>query len=91
MESSVVTIQLARQEIEYLISAGFLSQCQLDVIRGAEWPSSSSAILRLPRSSAEKFRESFTEHLARVGFDENYDVTPEGKLLEEFIDRFYVT
>lgn len=90
MESSVVSIRLARQEIEYMTSARFLSQRQLGIVRSVEWLSSSSAMLRLPRSSAEEFRESFTEHLARVGFDENYGVTSEGQLLEALIDRFYV-
>ncbi|HEU4624571.1 MAG TPA: hypothetical protein VFS52_07410 [Steroidobacteraceae bacterium] len=38
---------------------------------------------------AEHFRTSFTERLAKAGFDSNYEPNYEGKLLEDLIDRFY--
>ncbi len=40
-------------------------------------------------ATAEEFREAFTEQLAKVGFDESYEPTAGGNLLEDLIDRFH--
>ncbi len=50
----------------------------------------SNIMLGLTLTTAEEFREAFTEHLAKVGFDDAYETNPEGKLLEDLIDRFYL-
>jgi hypothetical protein len=46
------------------------------------------AVIRLSRNDAERFRARLTEHLAKVGFDKDYALTPQGELLEELIDQF---
>lgn len=91
MSASFVTIRLPRREIQYLINAKFLGPLQIEAVRVAESCNDGSAVLRLSRNSAEEFREAFTNELAKVGFDENYDVTAEGRILENLIDFFYVT
>ena len=91
MPESFVNIKLSPQEMDYLIKANFLKPLQIDAVRAAELANDSTAVLRLSRDSAEEFREAFTSELAKVGFGENYDVTPEGRILEDLIDRFYVT
>lgn len=90
MAESIVTIRLSLHEIDYLCDADFLGQHLVDVLRGAESTNDGSSIVRLPRDLAEEFREGFTDELAKVGFDQNYNVTPEGRFLEDLIDRFYV-
>ena len=47
--------------------------------------------LVLSAVAAEEFRGKFTEELARVGFDKNYEITAEGEVLENLIDRFFVS
>lgn len=47
--------------------------------------------LELNINTAEEFREKFTLELTRVGFDDNYQLTTEGKLLEDLIDRFFIS
>jgi hypothetical protein len=79
------------REIDYLRNAKFLGPLQNEAVRGAESSSDGGAVLRLSRNSAEEFRETFTNELAKVGFDENYDLTAEGRILEDLIDFFYVT
>lgn len=91
MSTSFVTIRLPRREIQYLINAKFLRPHQIEAVRAAESSNDGSAVLRLSRNSAEEFREAFTDELAKVGFDENYDVTAEGRVLEDLIDFFHVT
>ena len=91
MSANFVTIRLPRREIHYLINAKFLGPLQIEAVRAAESSSDGSAVMRLSRNSAEEFRETFTNELAKVGFDENYDVTAEGRILEDLIDFFHVT
>jgi hypothetical protein len=91
MSASFLTIRLPRREIQYLINAKFLGPLQIEAVRAAELSNDGSAVLRLSRDSAEEFREAFTHELAKEGFDENYDLTAEGRILEDLIDRFHVT
>jgi len=39
--------------------------------------------------TADQIRDCVGEELQRVGFDENYELTPEGIILENLIDLFY--
>lgn len=39
---------------------------------------------------ADEIRDWASDELQRKGFDINYELTPEGKMLEELIDLFYV-
>lgn len=91
MSANLVTIRLPPREIQYLINANFLGPLQAEAVRAAELSSDGSAVIRLSRNSAEKFRETFTNELAKVGFDENYDLTAEGRILEGLIDFFHVS
>ena len=91
MSASFVTIRLGRREIDYLINSKFLAPPQIEVVRAAESTSGGTAVLELSRDSAEEFREAFTNELAKVGFDENYNLTAEGRILEDLIDLFYIT
>jgi hypothetical protein len=46
--------------------------------------------VRVTRDVAEELSDLFTERLAKVGFDSNYQVNSEGDLLEQLIDRFFI-
>lgn len=81
-------IDLKRSEIDYLESDSFLPSALLSYLRGAKWRSAYVALLDLPSEAAEELREAFTEQLAKVGFDDGYELTAEGRLLESLIDRF---
>ena len=91
MSVNFVTIRLPRREVHYLVNAKFLGPPQIEAVRAAESTSDGSAVMRLSHSSAEEFREIFTIELARVGFDANYELTAEGRILEDLIDFFHVT
>lgn len=90
MSISSVTIKLSQQEIEYLGSANFLKPHQIGILKAAKLSGHTGITLKLSRDSAEELREAFTDELAKKGFDENYDLTPEGRILEDLIDRFYI-
>lgn len=46
--------------------------------------------LELESTDAQKLREYLTEHLARMGFDEKYEINEQGRVLEELIDRLFI-
>lgn len=89
MKISACCVDLTRNEVDYLEAAGFLPPILLARLRGAQWRSATAAALELSPATVEEFREAFTEQLAKVGFDEAYEPTAEGRLLEDLIDRFY--
>lgn len=88
MGATIRHIDLPRKQFEYLDGSDFLSREQLGVIRQGKWRSPNSVSLQLPDEVAEEFREVFTNQLAKVGFDEAYEATEEGGLLEDLIDLF---
>ena len=88
MPAAVRRIDLPRKYFDYLSEADFLSPSERESISGGEWKSNHSMTLQLPDAIAEEFREKFTEQLAAAGFDEDYELTKEGELLEGLIDLF---
>ena len=88
MTPDSVEVRLSRQEADYLVSAAFLKAAQIRRVCDGAVVGQSGVNLTLSRDLAEQLREELTEQLARVGFDEEYALTPEGQLLEVLIDRF---
>ncbi len=89
MKPFVRRVDLNRNEVDYLKSGGFLSVALLECLQDVRWRSDAAGTLDVSAARAEEFREAFTEQLARVGFDEAYEPTAEGGLLEDLIDRFH--
>jgi len=83
-------IQLSSSEVEYLREASFLPPHLAEIVRSAQLASDGSFSLHVSREVAEGFRSALTDQLAKTGFDVDYEVTGEGRMLEELIDRFYV-
>ena len=81
-------IELTRNEVEYLKKAGFLPLAMLEYLQTVYWKLDNRGYVEISIEVAEDFREILTEQLAKVGFDETYELTAEGVLLEELIDRF---
>ena len=46
--------------------------------------------LKIDISNVDFFRDWASDQLQKVGFDINYDLTNEGKLLEDFIDKLCI-
>ncbi|PQL91272.1 hypothetical protein [Apibacter adventoris] len=47
-------------------------------------------ILEVDEETADEIRDWAANELQIKGFDINYELTPEGKILEDLIDLFYV-
>lgn len=84
------TVHLSGRETMYLRNAAFLPDELARIIKAAKDVEDNGILISLSPQMSERFREVFTEHLAKVGFDEAYEPTSEGKVLEALIDRFYI-
>jgi hypothetical protein len=89
MESAKVIIQLSHDEISYLSAMPELELLHQALLHADSTFAHGVAVM-LSRDLIEKCRETLTDRLGKVGFDENYEVTSEGKMIENLIDRFYV-
>ncbi len=77
-----------------------LSKAQAEYLRGADWlpPELRALAVRITvrrsdddssledRETVEQLRTALTERLAEVGFDNDYEPTGEGMVLEQLID-----
>jgi hypothetical protein len=84
------TVNLSKQEAMYLKTAQFLPSSLAELLRNTLPADGRSGPLSLSRQHAEEFRDAFTVRLATVGFDQNYEPTEEGRMLEQLIDSFFV-
>ncbi len=88
--SDDIVIHLKARHFDYLrsIQACFPDSL-LRVLETVQEKTQDTYVLSTSREIAEEFRDAFTDRLARYGFDAQYELTEEGKLLEDLIDRFF--
>lgn len=86
---SDVKVMLSKGEVLYLRNTDFLPQSLRQFIEPIQVEAEQVSVT-VSRDVAERLRDVFTERLAKVGFDEGYDSTSEGAMLEGLIDRFYL-
>ncbi len=82
-------VQLSTGQLEYLRRARFLPASLVSIIETARVARDEGCSLLISRRAAEDFRSTFTERLAEVGFGADYELSSEGQMLEELIDRFF--
>lgn len=68
---------------------------QRRVLERLEVPAQIAALLRRPSftlsaGDAEAVRDALTEALAQVGFGADYELTADGHLIEDLIDKLFV-
>jgi len=85
MKHSVRKVRLTGLDVLYLRKASFLpSDFQRQLFDGE----SNHRVFEVSSDLAEECRSAFTERLAVVGFDDSYELTSEGRRLEDLIDKF---
>ncbi len=83
-------IKLSPEEYNFLMRDGFLTRSLQKEIREKHRSSRGFFTLDIDEETADKVREIASEKLMDIGFDKNYEPTNEGKILEIFIDKFYI-
>jgi len=82
------SVRLSGREWTYLRNTAFLPAALQKIVDAAELTSHTRYVVRVSAEVAEEFRSAFTERLAKVGFGVSYELTNEGRVLEDLIDRF---
>ena len=61
----------------------------LTIVKNSDVDHANAHIFRVSTETADTFRDLFGDRLQLQGFDENYNLTAEGAILEDLIDEFY--
>ncbi len=84
----MLTIKLIVSEYKYLEHASFLpNSCKDILVLSTRHEDTYS--LKISEEQADEIRDLCGEQLQVVGFDEKYELTSEGKILESLIDIFF--
>ena len=83
--------RVANDEVEYLKQLALSDQLVATMLKFEEGSHGGKALVRLDRGEVESVRHYLTVQLAKSGFDENYDLNEQGRMLENLIDRFYLS
>lgn len=81
--------RLSPECFEYLLKGNFLGQREKALFNGAT-RTGENYLVEMSDDDADVVRDACGEHLQRVGFDAEYNTTPEGKTLEKLVDLFFV-
>ena len=79
-------IKLKFEELRFILETLSLSAEQEKQIRKA----TADLKIELPDELADSLRDSCTERLDTHGFDKDYLPTPEGRVLEDLIDKLFI-
>ena len=80
-------VRLSRSQLDFLKYN--LATVQ-DVFRANVIEENQSVVVEVDEETADEIRDWALDQLQIRGFDINYELTSEGKLLEEIIDLFYI-
>lgn len=90
MELAKKRIQLSSEQMQFIKRSSFLPTSLARVLDAAQFEGNEALAIYISRDVAEAFRSAFTDQLAKVGFNDDYELTSEGRMLEELIDHFYL-
>jgi hypothetical protein len=88
LKGSIVRVELKKKHLEFLSSSGFLSGALMAHLENVEWISPNRAVLDLEPGVVLEFGDELSDQLMMVGFNENYEPTLEGLIIEDLIDLF---
>lgn len=84
----MINTTLTNEEYDYIKNASFIPITLSKQIIISEYISGKIRLL-IPTDVADNMRDLFGIQLQIAGFDENYNPTKEGEILEDLIDKFY--
>jgi len=82
-------INLSREEFNYLCSKQLMPDNWLRQLHGNSCAWGNSYIFNISEDEAETIRDICIEKLQQSGFDEDYNLTEEGHIIENLIDKFF--
>lgn len=83
-------IKLSKKQFDYVSDSLSKSELSLSARLNEVSTTNQFVIIEIDEMIADEIRDWASEKLQKVGFDINYNLVDEGKILEELIDLFYV-
>ncbi len=83
-------IKLRNNEFFYIISKDFLPVEMIEMIKQSCEKYGFNYLLNISEDEADQLRDLFSDQLQVVGFDENDNLTKEGQMIENLIDKFFI-
>ncbi len=88
MKQETHEFTLSAEQLDYLRRAFLHDESFANLLNCSSTSGGKKSVIRLSRDDVQRLRDRLTEQLARIGFDRDYALTPQGQLLEELIDQF---
>lgn len=85
----MLKIELNKNEYNYLCQSSFLANRHQEVLSSSKQCDGKYS-LKISEDQADEIRDLCGEQLQLVGFNEKYELTSEGKILESLIDKFFI-
>ncbi len=82
-------IRLSKQEYIYLCKATFIQKKHREALLSAQ-QISDAHFINLPEEQAKEIRDLCGEQLQIAKLDDKDNLTPEGKILESLVDKFFI-
>ena len=89
MTNSRKTYRLSREEAEYIAKLVVEDGSFRGLLSSHPETRVDGGTVTANHADAELLRDYFTDRLAKVGFDADYEPNKEGTILEELIDTFF--
>lgn len=85
----MLKIELNKNEFNYLCKASFLKDRYRKILFASEHRTDHYS-LSISEEQADEIRDLCGTQLQIAGFNDNYELTPEGEILESLIDKFLI-
>jgi hypothetical protein len=85
----MLRIELNKNEYDYLHQAPFLDDNHRKFLF-SNTQHDDMYSLKISETQADEIRDLCGDQLQMVGFDEKYELTSEGKILESLVDKFFI-
>ena len=82
-------LKLNKSEYDYLCRATFLGDHHKTLLLSARNHGNDRYLVEISKDLADEIRDACGGQLQAVGFDENYELTTEGAILESLVDKFF--
>ena len=90
MDNRSIRVELSRIQADYIRGLEPSGDTMKRAIESFRNSNQDRVLIEVVPEVAEELRSVFTERLAQVGFGNRYQLTNEGRILEELIDLFFV-
>jgi len=84
----MLRVRINSTEYNYLCQSSFLNDKHKKLLLAAQ-KDGDEYLIEVSDDQADEIRDLCGEHLQVAGFDEHYELSSEGRILESLVDKFF--